>query len=66
MSLIKVLIGYLVVGALWSVFAGRMQFKSGLSTRMDLQFWLAIALNLFLWPLAAFLYWLSDNEDRYH
>lgn len=59
------IIGYFVIGAVWAVFAGRMQFKSGLSTRMDLQFWLCLALNLVLWPLAVCMYRQRNKKGRY-
>jgi len=50
---------YLVLGIAWAIYAGRMQFKSGLSSRMDLQFWLCISLNLVLWPLGVISAWMA-------
>ena len=55
---------YVVIGALWGAFAGRMQFKSGLSTRVDWGFCCCIVANVLAWPLGMLCAWLENRADR--
>ena len=53
------LVSYLVIGLAWGIFAGWMQFKSGLSTRADWQLFLCVMANIIGWPVGMFCAWAA-------
>lgn len=56
------LIAYFVVGFLWCIYAGWMQFKAGFSTSIDWRFCVCVLCNLVFWPYGIFVAWSESRE----
>lgn len=61
----KWIAAYFIIGALWSAWAVRMQFKSGLSRRVDAAVLVCALSNWLFWPVGMLFAWLAWKMDSW-
>lgn len=59
----NVLLGYLIIGAMWCAYAVWLQLREGMMEKWSRDLLRVGTFNLLLWPVGLIVYWSVDKND---